>query len=296
MPDWFRLHTEFASDPVVQRLSFEDQRHYVVLLCAKKLGVLDKRLSSHALGAQLRALLRVDARGMKGIKRRLMRAALIGDDWQPRAWTRRQYLEKPADNLDNETQDNPSEIPVIPNPVTMTDLSWTGHGAFVYQNLTPKALIAQGFTKSGVPIGDVLGAFVDSSCTNSISAPLQVTENEGENLARSLLPDTESEQSKKINGEVVRTVIRGEDIIRVLKHLNDVSGSGFRWKNPKGQPTAHAKAVHALLKTGYTVEQCLLVINHKAAQWSEDDKMREYLRPSTLFRRAKFEQYLDQAE
>jgi len=39
---WFKFHHEFATDPVVQLLSFEDQRHFIVLLCLKANGALDR--------------------------------------------------------------------------------------------------------------------------------------------------------------------------------------------------------------------------------------------------------------
>ena len=36
-----------------------------------------------------------------------------------------------------------------------------------------------------------------------------------------------------------------------------------------------------------------MVIDRKCADWLDDDKMREHLRPSTLFRVDKFEEYLN---
>ena len=89
--------------------------------------------------------------------------------------------------------------------------------------------------------------------------------------------------------------VSAEDIRDVLRHLNDTTGSSFRWRNPKGQPTAHARTVHRVLKAGYTVAQCKQVVESKFQQWGTDEKMIQYLRPETLFRLSKFEQYLDQA-
>ncbi len=38
---WFRLYSEFVSDPKVQLLAFEDQRHFIAILCLKCNETLD---------------------------------------------------------------------------------------------------------------------------------------------------------------------------------------------------------------------------------------------------------------
>ena len=43
---WFRMYHEFAGDPVIQALAFEDQRHFVMLLCLKCSGLLDRDFPS----------------------------------------------------------------------------------------------------------------------------------------------------------------------------------------------------------------------------------------------------------
>jgi hypothetical protein len=89
---WLRLYTEFASDPKIQILAFEDQRHYVMLLCLKGNGVLDassvneiyrERLIAKALG--LDPVTSADA------KRRLLDGGLIDSNWQPSKWDSRQF-------------------------------------------------------------------------------------------------------------------------------------------------------------------------------------------------------------
>ncbi len=87
--------------------------------------------------------------------------------------------------------------------------------------------------------------------------------------------------------------INGVEIREVLSYLNDQAGTGFRWAQPNGQPTRHADLVRAVLKKGYTVEDCKTVIDRKASEWRNDEKMAQYLRPSTLFRISNFEAYLD---
>ena len=89
---WFRMYSEFVSDPKVQLLAFEDQRHFVALLCLKCNDVLDSaapspnyrdRMLAKALGLSPDAALEA--------KRRLLEVGLIDDDWQPVKWEARQY-------------------------------------------------------------------------------------------------------------------------------------------------------------------------------------------------------------
>jgi hypothetical protein len=49
------------------------------------------------------------------------------------------------------------------------------------------------------------------------------------------------------------------------------------------------------LSEGFTVDDFKRVIDHKTAQWLNDPKMTEYLRPETLFCAKKFEGYLQSA-
>lgn len=53
------------------------------------------------------------------------------------------------------------------------------------------------------------------------------------------------------------------------------------------------KLIKARWKEGFTLEDFKTVIDKKVAQWSNDSKMSEYLRPQTLFG-TKFESYLNQ--
>ena len=49
-------------------------------------------------------------------------------------------------------------------------------------------------------------------------------------------------------------------------------------------------------RSGLTVEDCRLVIEHKCSEWLSSDKMKIYLRPATLFNKEKFSQYLPAAK
>lgn len=80
--------------------------------------------------------------------------------------------------------------------------------------------------------------------------------------------------------------------MEVLDFLNAKTGRKFRGLDGRGRPTANLTLIINRLKTGVSVQDCKTVIARKFRDWSNDDKMREYLRPETLFCASKFESYL----
>ncbi|MDE2022071.1 MAG: conserved phage C-terminal domain-containing protein, partial [Patescibacteria group bacterium] len=76
------------------------------------------------------------------------------------------------------------------------------------------------------------------------------------------------------------------EAIEVLDFLNAKTGRYFRRKDAALAP------IRARLKEGYTVAECRAVIARKCRAWSSDPKMRDYLRPATLFGSEKFAQYV----
>jgi len=74
-------------------------------------------------------------------------------------------------------------------------------------------------------------------------------------------------------------------VVEVLAYLNERANRNF-------QPLpANTKLIAARMREGATVEQMKAVVDAKVADWSHDPKMREYLRPATLFNAEKFGQY-----
>jgi uncharacterized phage protein (TIGR02220 family) len=72
----------------------------------------------------------------------------------------------------------------------------------------------------------------------------------------------------------------------ILAYLNERTGRSYQ------AVPANLKLINARLKEGATVDQCKAVIDAKFATWGPDAKMREYLRPMTLFGAEKFAQYV----
>lgn len=77
--------------------------------------------------------------------------------------------------------------------------------------------------------------------------------------------------------------------IFLVSYLNEKTGGNFR----PGKTTK--SLIDSLLEQGYTTDDIKSVIDKKAAEWSGDDRMRGFLRPSTLFG-PKFSEYLAQPE
>ena len=88
---WFRLYHEFSKDPIIQCLAFEDQRHFVIVLCMKCDGTLDRKLSKTNRERIICRGLGLDPNSADEAKRRLMEMELIDKNWQPVGWETRQY-------------------------------------------------------------------------------------------------------------------------------------------------------------------------------------------------------------
>lgn len=73
----------------------------------------------------------------------------------------------------------------------------------------------------------------------------------------------------------------------IVAYLNEKAKTNYKAKSKATQ--GH---INARLAEGFTVDDFKTVIDKKCADWLKDEKMREYLRPSTLFG-TKFEQYLN---
>lgn len=78
--------------------------------------------------------------------------------------------------------------------------------------------------------------------------------------------------------------------VEIIDYLNEKAGKRFSHKTKET-----AKHINARLKDGYTVEDFKRVIDNRVMKWSKDKKMKEYIRPDTLFTPTNFEKYLNDA-
>jgi len=95
---------------------------------------------------------------------------------------------------------------------------------------------------------------------------------------------TTKEESKHLSIKELNTYICSPSA-EILDYLNQKAQSNFR------PVPANIKLIESRLKEGATVEEMKRVIDTMVAKWMDDEKMREYLRPSTLFNATKYSQY-----
>ena len=75
---------------------------------------------------------------------------------------------------------------------------------------------------------------------------------------------------------------------QIVDHLNEKAGTKYM-----ASSRATVEMIKARLNERWTVEDHIKVIDNMTAAWKGDPKMEEYIRPSTLFARAHFEEYLN---
>ena len=77
-------------------------------------------------------------------------------------------------------------------------------------------------------------------------------------------------------------------IKEIIEYFNNTTGK--RYKASSKSTRSH---ITARLKEGFSVDDFKTVMDKKTAEWKDDQKMEQYLRPETLFG-TKFESYLNQ--
>lgn len=96
-----------------------------------------------------------------------------------------------------------------------------------------------------------------------------------------------SYHSLSLSGEGVQGE-GGEDVERVVAHLNAACGTSFRASSARTR-----QLVRARMADGFSAGDLNAAVDHMAARWLHDERMRRYLRPETLFSASKFEGYLN---
>ena len=89
------------------------------------------------------------------------------------------------------------------------------------------------------------------------------------------------------NNNIYRSVSKPK-IDEIIDYLNQKCGTNYRKNTPKT-----VKLINTRLKEGFTLDDFKTVIDNKCKAWLSDTKMRDYLRPETLFG-TKFEGYLNE--
>ena len=75
----------------------------------------------------------------------------------------------------------------------------------------------------------------------------------------------------------------------IIEYLNNKVNKKFSYKSESNR-----KLIKARFNEGYKLEDFIKVIDIKSNEWINDEKMKSYLQPSTLFRGSNFDKYLNQ--
>lgn len=90
---WFRMYTDFMFNETIEFLAFEDQRHFVFVLCMKNAGLLDKQYPKEGMLDRVVARrLGLFGEAFDNAKKRIMEVGLIDENWQPKNWESRQFI------------------------------------------------------------------------------------------------------------------------------------------------------------------------------------------------------------
>ena len=90
---WFRMYSDFMFDEKIEFIAFEDQRHYVFILCMKNAGLLDKEYAQPGMLERIVSKrLGLFGESFESARKRLVEADLIDSSFQPVAWDKRQFL------------------------------------------------------------------------------------------------------------------------------------------------------------------------------------------------------------
>lgn len=101
--------------------------------------------------------------------------------------------------------------------------------------------------------------------------------------------EIEIEKELEIDNKNCRLSDKSSTVVsEIIDYLNQKTGKHFR-----KSITNTTRAINARIKEGFTVDDFKSVINKKVIEWGKDERMKQYLRPQTLFG-TKFESYLNQ--
>ena len=101
--------------------------------------------------------------------------------------------------------------------------------------------------------------------------------------------DKSIDKDKEIEIDIIHSEIEASIPYKeIVDYLNSLSGTNYRASSRKTKDLIKAR-----FNEGYTLEDFKIVIEKKTREWINDNRMKGYLRPETLFG-TKFEGYLNQ--
>lgn len=113
-----------------------------------------------------------------------------------------------------------------------------------------------------------------------------VNDNDNVNVNENVNDNVNENEKENVNAPVP---VDSSSPSSVIKYLNQKVGSSYR------TDTETIQLITDLIGMGYTEHDLRVVIDKKTADWLDDPKMRQYLKPSTLFG-PRFPEYLSAPE
>lgn len=87
-----------------------------------------------------------------------------------------------------------------------------------------------------------------------------------------------------------------EQAAEAIEFLNTRTGKRFPVRLGNGALSKSAQMVVRLLRDGYPLDDIKSVVAMKTRAWGRDPRMRDYLRPKTLFGPENFENYVGELQ
>ncbi len=106
------------------------------------------------------------------------------------------------------------------------------------------------------------------------------------------LPWKDASSMKRIMQKIVNLLssmiytVSEEDVNEIIGYYNEKLGKNLR-------PKTYRSLIEARFREGYEVEDFKTVIDNKASEWLNNPKMASNLKPTTLFRPCRFDEYLN---
>ncbi len=140
------MYNEFIYDGIIESLAFEDQRHYVFILCMKNIGILDKEYPKEGmLTGIVGKRLGLFGESLTAAKNRLMDVGIINENWQPKGWDTRQFAFDHSDKTNADRQKRYRESKKTTTPLRNGDSN-------ALRNVTVTAVDADADTEESTPL------------------------------------------------------------------------------------------------------------------------------------------------
>ena len=132
-------------------------------------------------------------------------------------------------------------------------------------------------------------SFYGSSTENLRSSSEEVDKDTDKDTDKIKTLSIKSKPKKRHKTTAIQRLLVTQDVKEILEHLNDRSGFDY-----KPSTRSHCKAIADCLQI-HSKQELKTMIDDKARQWANNPDMRRFLRPSTLFRKTKCAEYVEQS-